>query len=363
MGPLMNRRAHAVVLAAARSGTPSPLVAGLTPAERTRRGIAAANLDAVPMSDPNGVVLFLAADALAEPAALTALVAGAAGGSTVFAAGDDPDAPAALAVSVTDAVAHRIVATDQLAGLAATFRAEGRLQQVAVGDALCLRVADEATARRASNVLLRRLVRPTDGFFARYFDRHLSRPISVHLVQSGVSPNTVSAIATLVGLVGAALLASMNHAARVLGATLFVVSTILDGCDGEVARLAFRCTDFGRRLDLIGDNVVNAAVFLALGIALSQGADGGVPAGVPAVTGVGFVMATLVGFLFSNWLARSKREISRDWYERLTGRDFAYVILVLAVIGHLGWFLWMAAVGCYVFTALVLIYWFWSARS
>jgi phosphatidylglycerophosphate synthase len=349
------------VLPSGRDSTFAPLVAGLTAADRTRRALAAANLGAVPLTEPSGVVLLLAADALAEPAAIMALVAGAAPGSAALATGDDPARPAALALTTADAIAHRLTATDQLGRLAATLRAEGRLHQIPVGDALCLRVADAATARSASAVLLRRLVRPTDGFFARYFDRHLSRPISVGLVRLGVSPNFVTAVATLVGLGGAVLLASTSHAARVLGASLFVVSTILDGCDGEVARLAFRCSDVGRRLDLLGDNVVNTAVFLALAIALSAGVDGGVPAGVPALTGVGFVLATSVGFLFSNWLARTKRELNRDWYERLTGRDFAYVILVLAIVGHLAWFFWMAAVGCFVFSALVLGYWAWLA--
>src|SRR5262245_4353043 len=85
-----------------------------------------------------------------------------------------------------EVAANQLTVADQLATLAATLRANGRLRQVAVGDALCLRILDRTTASEASEVLLRRLVRPTDSFFARHCDRKLSGPLSVLLVRFGV---------------------------------------------------------------------------------------------------------------------------------------------------------------------------------
>jgi phosphatidylglycerophosphate synthase len=353
----VTRNVHAVVLPESSGTDTAPLVAGLTPAERTRRALAETGVGTVPASTPDGVALLVASDALVEPAAVAALVTAAAPERAAMAAGDDPASPAALAISVKEATAHRPTTGEELATLAATLRADGRLQQVAVGEALCLRIRDSTTASDTAGVLLRRLVLPTDGFLARHFDRNLSRPLSVLLVRLGVHPNVVTAVATLVGLLGAGLLASMSRGWRVLGASTLVVSTILDGCDGEVARLSLRCSDLGRRLDLIGDNVVNAAVFIGMGVALARGADGGVPSALLGVTALGFSVATLTGFLFSNWLARTARTMSRNVYEQLAGRDFAYVVLALAIAGRLHWFLWMAAIGCYVFSGLVLAYW------
>ncbi len=344
---------HAVVLT--ERNTAHLLVVGVTAADRTRRALAQVDLHLSRKSGSGPVVLLLAADALLEPAAITALVAGAAKGTATLAAGDDPARPAALALSLRDTPAQGLT-TERLSEVVATLRAEGRLQQVATGDALCLRVSDSVSAERASTVLLARLIRPRNGSFARNFDRHLSRPVSVRLVELGVPPNGVTAVATLIGLTGAGLLAQMSQGMRVLGAGLFVVSTILDGCGGEVAQLALRRSGFGR-LDLIGGDIVNAAVFLGLAIALARGADGGIPAVVIYLTGGGFVLARFVGVLFSNWLARTERHLDHDWYERLTGHDFAYVILALAIAGRLHWFLWMAVIGCYVFVAAVLIYW------
>jgi phosphatidylglycerophosphate synthase len=333
-----------------------PRVAGLTPIQRTRRA-----LEGIPSGDEvsseGGVVLFLATDALVEPNAISALLAGSRCGAATVAAEDDPRRPAALALCACDERAHLLTSTEALTDCVTAARDAGTLHTIAVGDDVCRRISDRATAERAEAILLARLIRPTDGFLARYFDRHLSRRLSVRLVERDVAPNTVTIVATLVGLVGAGLLAQLHHGARVFGATLLVISTILDGCDGEVARLSLRCSELGRRLDLLGDNVVNAAVFAAMAIALERGADGGIPPGLAPLTAIAFVVATCTGFVFSKWLARTNRTLERDWYERLTGRDFAYVILLLAIAGRLHWFLWMAMVGCFAFSASVLAYW------
>ena len=202
--------------------------------------------------------------------------------------------------------------------------------------------------------MLASLIRPTDGFFARYFDRYLSRRLSVVLVRWGVHPNLVTGAATLVGLVGAGLLASVHQPLQVLGALVFIFATILDGCDGEVARLSLRTSKLGGRLDLIGDNIVNGAVFVAIGTACLRAQPTLLMQAAVGATLVGLGLATAAGFWYSTWLSRSGRqEAIRDRYESLVSRDFAYLILALAVLGGLSWFVWAAAVGSNLFALLL----------
>ena len=197
---------------------------------------------------------------------------------------------------------------------------------------------------------------PTDGFFARYFDRHLSIRLSVQLVRRGVAPNLITGVATAVGLLGAALLASSLHALQVLGALLFVLSTILDGCDGEVARLSLRMTELGRKLDLIGDNLVHVAVFVAIGH-LALGSNPSLPmlAAVGA-TLFGVMAAIVVGFWYLGWLAHSGRPPAiLHRYEALLSRDWAYVVLLLALVGQLPLLIWGAALGSNAVAAALLL--------
>jgi phosphatidylglycerophosphate synthase len=341
-------------------------VAGLAVAERSRRALECAGFTLVePGSGPPGPhTLFVAGDAAVEPQALLALAEAAVAGRGSMSAENAIEAPAALVVPAGGPAGGALVSAEDLGPLAARLRETDRLRLAATGGALCQRIQTHGDALRLERRMLGALAQPTDGFFARHFDRRISSRLSPRLVRLGVRPNTITLFATGVGLAGAACLATPSHALQVLGALLFVASTILDGCDGEVARLSFTSSDFGRRLDLIGDNLVNAAIFVAIGWnALATGAGHG-PSWLVWATLGGFVLATAAGFAFSRWINRSGRKAElHDWYESLASRDFAYFVLLLAMLGRLPWFVWFAAIGSYAFVALLAVIWLRAGRE
>ena len=59
---------------------------------------------------------------------------------------------------------------------------------------------------------------------------------------------------------------------ELVGALLVLSHSILDGCDGELARLKFQESRFGGVLDFWGDNVVHAALFAAIAAGWSRAA-------------------------------------------------------------------------------------------
>lgn len=67
-------------------------------------------------------------------------------------------------------------------------------------------------------------------------------------------PSLVTALGLVAGLAGAALLPSLA------GALLLVLSLLLDGCDGAIARRLGASTALGGRWDLIADSTVALAV-------------------------------------------------------------------------------------------------------
>jgi phosphatidylglycerophosphate synthase len=194
---------------------------------------------------------------------------------------------------------------------------------------------------------------------ARVLDRRLSWRISLPLARWGIAPNAVTLLNTLLGFGCAAMLASVSYWTRLVGALLFLLSITIDGVDGEVARLRMVESKFGGRLDVLTDNLVHVAVFIGLMVGCYRVSHSSAYFYLLAIMCIGFLCCAvsvnralgLPGVEASRWISR---------VERATGRDFAYIVVILAVIDRLSWFAWTAAIGTYVF-ALVL--WVLTSRQ
>ena len=124
----------------------------------------------------------------------------------------------------------------------------------------------------AERKLDRWLVKPTDGIFAR-MNRRVSIPISRQLIKSPITPNMVSLFTLALSLVAGGLFALGGYWHSLFGALLGVVGSILDGCDGEVARLKLQVSDFGCWLDSICDYLYYLVTFagILVGVLRSTG--------------------------------------------------------------------------------------------
>jgi choline kinase/phosphatidylglycerophosphate synthase len=122
--------------------------------------------------------------------------------------------------------------------------------------------------RRARRLLRRSLVREADGPVSRHLNRPISTRLSMALAPLRPPPDLVSVVALVAALVAAWFLA---RGAGVAGGLLVHVASVLDGVDGEVARLQLRHGPRGALLDGILDRVADAAVLAGLGLwALSE---------------------------------------------------------------------------------------------
>jgi len=187
-----------------------------------------------------------------------------------------------------------------------------------------------------------------DGFISQ-FDRAISIPISRRLARTPVTPNQVTAVSIVVGLAGAALLASPSWALCVAGALLAWFSSILDGCDGELARLKLLSSEAGRRFDLFGDYLVNFAVLAGVvwHVRVTRPEAPLVPLGLLLASGWALSGAS-AWWLFLRNPGRHPAGLLR-FLQRLASRDFVYLILVLALVDRLEWFFYAAAVGAHLF--------------
>jgi len=129
------------------------------------------------------------------------------------------------------------------------------------------RVLTPADRISAERKLDRWLVKPTDGIFAR-MNRKVSIPISRQLIKWPVTPNMVSLFTLGVGFASGLFFACGSYWSVLFGAMLSVWASILDGCDGEVARLKLQESDFGCWLETICDYFYYLFVFSGMAIGL-----------------------------------------------------------------------------------------------
>jgi phosphatidylglycerophosphate synthase len=215
----------------------------------------------------------------------------------------------------------------------------------------------EAEVRLAREV--RRESATTDALMARVLDRKVSWRISLRLARLRVAPNFVTLINTALGFSCAAMLASTSYVIRLTGAILFLASITFDGVDGELARLRMVESKFGGRLDVFTDNLVHIAIFAGLMTGCYRVSHSSAYVYLFLILAVGFGFCavsvnralSLPGEQAARWLGR---------VERVTGRDFAYIVVILAIIDRLSWFAWTTAIGTYGF-ALVL--WILTSRE
>ena len=143
--------------------------------------------------------------------------------------------------------------------------AEGKAKTFEISGRFWIDVDDPAAFRRAENSILANLKdKPNDGPVSRYLNRPVSIRISRRLVDHQITPNQISLFSFLCSVLAAGLFALDGYFALLLGGLMAQFASIVDGCDGEVARLKYQCSAYGGWFDAVLDRYADA--FLLFGL-------------------------------------------------------------------------------------------------
>ncbi len=181
--------------------------------------------------------------------------------------------------------------------------------------------------KKANYLIIKHAVKSTgDGFVSRYLNRKISTRISA-LVVNKLTPNQLTIISFISGIISA-LAAFIDIR---LAAVLYQFSSILDGCDGEVARASLSESKLGGYVDSILDRFVDFS-FLA----------------VVAILNPSFLALALFAIFGSVMVSYStekyKAEYGRSAYADIKALRYLpgkrderiFIIMVLCLLGMIG---------------------------
>ena len=184
--------------------------------------------------------------------------------------------------------------------------------------------------REAERRLLREQAsKARDGPVSRHFNRPVSRWLTRYLVRTPMTPNQISVVSWGLSCTGAALFAVGGYPALAAGGVIAQLASIIDGCDGEVARLKRMQSDFGGWFDAVLDRYADAILLFGLmwhELATSSAPLALVVIGFAAI--VGAYMNSYTADKYDGWMARKLADAP---YFRL-GRDVRVFIIFLGAL-------------------------------
>jgi len=122
-------------------------------------------------------------------------------------------------------------------------------------------VDDIESYKECEKRLIKSLVPPKDGVISRLINRKISLRITRLLAPTRVTPNLITFVSFLLAAASALFFALKNPLA---GGLLAQLASIVDGVDGEIARLKFQRSRFGEMFDSLLDRYADCLIIIGM---------------------------------------------------------------------------------------------------
>ncbi len=167
-----------------------------------------------------------------------------------------------------------------------------------------------------------------------------------------ITPNHVTSIRLLFGIIACMAFASGDALNANLGAICFVISSFLDHADGELARMTDKMSKSGHNFDLICDALVNILLFIGIGIGLMHGIFGYVSVIIGCIASISVAAI----YYMRNEIEKrvGKTNAKQPHAGGFEAEDVLYLIPVITIADGLLPFLLLAGIGTPLFALWVL---------
>jgi len=184
------------------------------------------------------------------------------------------------------------------------------------------------------------------------WDAQLAYRLVYRLRGTRVTPNHLTTLRLLFGLLAFAGLSAGSWVWTNVGAWCFVISNFLDHADGELARLKGDSSRFGHYYDLISDLLCTALLFVGIGTGLSAGELGRLADLMGVLAGVSVTATFHMRHVIEK--EKGKAGTMQPHAAGFEAEDILYIVPLLAAAGLLAPFLVLSAIGAPLFAAWVL---------
>jgi len=230
---------------------------------------------------------------------------------------------------------------------------------------------DLESIREAKRLLFKDSKKDTDGWVSKRINALISIPISRFLSRFSMHPNWITLLNIPFALLGPWLFVKETYLSGAIAGMIFQLGSILDGCDGEIARVKLQVSKFGGWFDTTVDNLSYLLFFFAVGIRQAERTGSRVYFNVMLGGLISLFISLLVTYVGMKRMGSQThhayrqallRHIGGSRISKLISRisvmskreNFALGIMFLCLLGLRGVIYWILLVGLFLYSAVVL---------
>lgn len=182
------------------------------------------------------------------------------------------------------------------------------------------------------------------------YDQAICAVLVRPLVNTPVTPNHITTLSLILGLVASALFAWGEGAAPLWAAGLVTIARFIDHMDGELARQSGKVSPFGAMYDSLTGSACYGTMFLGMGYAEWRHGAGDWVLWLSLVAMIFIVINMILQFRVETWTGTAPDPYPQ--FARIQAEDGIYLILpIIWLTGTWGFFL-VGTVGTLIFTVI-----------
>ncbi len=189
----------------------------------------------------------------------------------------------------------------------------------------------------------------TGGPYDQRLARHLIRPFA----RTGLTPNMVTGISFLFGLGSAFTFALAMYSLAGWGALLFMLAVLTDHMDGELARMTGQTSALGHHLDYLVGTRNYAALFIGLGVGLSDAQWGETALGLGLTVGIANPVSCTLRMLMD--MRYGADAVEHPHFGGFEIEDFIYLIGPITWLGGVEYFFLFYGLGTFGYLIFTIV--------